>query len=206
MHVVAKDRSSGGTAHDDRCILIPVKAFAEAKRRLHLALDPAERANLARAMANRVVDAAFPARVAVVCDDPEVAAWADSRGALVIEEPGRGLNPAVEAGVDHLRGMGVAWVTVSHADLPRARDLAMVGDLTGITLVPDRFRNGTNVITLPTACGFRFSYGPGSFQRHQAEAQRVGEPVVVLDRPDLAWDVDEPEDVVPVAPAGEPSG
>jgi 2-phospho-L-lactate guanylyltransferase len=180
-------------------VLIPVKAFDHAKRRLHLAMSDHQRADLARAMADRVVDAARPLPVAVVCDDTEVARWARSRGALVVWEPGRGLNGAVESGVDHLLAGGVTQVTVAHADLPRATDLAEVGAVPGITLVPDRYGNGTNVIALPADAGFQFAYGPGSFARHLVEADRLGLPVRVLDRPDLAWDIDEPADVVPVA-------
>ena len=100
-------------------------------------------------MADRVVGAAHPLPVAVVCDDTDVAEWARARGALVVWEPGRGLNGAVEAGVDHLLASGVTQVTVAHADLPRASDLALVGEAPGITLVPDRYGNGTNVIALP---------------------------------------------------------
>ena len=185
-----------------RAVLIPVKAFDQAKRRLHLALSEPERAELSRAMADRVVSAAHPLPVAVVCDDNDVAEWARGRGALVIWEPGRGLNGAVEAGVTHLALMGVVQVTVAHADLPRASDLAGVGAGAGITLVPDRYGNGTNVMALPTDARFQFSYGPGSFARHRAEARRLGLTVRILDRPDLAWDVDEPADVVPVATAG----
>ena len=74
-----------------------------------------------------------------------------------------------------------------------------MGEAPGITLVPDRFGNGTNVMALPTGAGFQFSYGPGSFARHRSEAERLGVPMRVLDRPDLAYDVDEPGDVVPVA-------
>lgn len=149
-------------------------------------------------MADAVARAARPLPVAVVCDDTEVATWARRRGALVVWEPGRGLNGAVEAGVDHLAANGVVQVIVAHADLPRATDLARVGDWAGITLVPDRYGNGTNVIALPTEAGFRFSYGPGSFARHCAEAERLGLAVRILDRPDLAYDVDEPADVEPV--------
>ena len=190
-------------------MLVPIKAFHEAKGRLDHALSPSERSALARSMAARVIEAAAPLPVAVVCDDNDVAGWARHRGALVVWEPGRGLNGAVEAGVDHLRDAGVVQVTVSHADLPRASRIAEVGSAPGITLVPDRFGNGTNVIALPTDVGFRFSYGPGSFARHRAEAVRIGLPVHVLDLPDLAWDIDEPEDmeapaidtsVAPVAP------
>ncbi len=183
-------------------MLIPVKAFDQAKRRLHMAMSNPERADLARDMAERVIGAAHPLPVAVVCDDRDVAQWARIRGALVVWEPGRGLNGAVEAGVEHLLANGVTQVTVAHADLPRAADLAVVGEAPGITLVPDRYGNGTNVIALPADAGFRFSYGPGSFARHRAEAERVGLPYRILDRPDLAHDIDEPADVVPVASSG----
>jgi 2-phospho-L-lactate/phosphoenolpyruvate guanylyltransferase len=149
-------------------------------------------------MADRVLSAAAPLPVAVVCEDPDVAQWARSRGALVVWEPGRGLNGAVEAGVDRLRASGAVQVTVAHADLPRATDLARVGAAPGVTLVPDRYGNGTNVLAVPADAGFQFSYGPGSFARHRAEAARLGLATRVLDLPDLAWDIDEPGDVVPV--------
>jgi 2-phospho-L-lactate/phosphoenolpyruvate guanylyltransferase len=189
-----------------RAVLVPIKAFHQAKGRLDHALTGAERAELAEAMAARVLEAAAPLPVAVVCDDNDVADWARARGALVVWEPGRGLNGAVEAGVDHLRDAGVVQVIVSHADLPRATGLAAVGITPGITLVPDRYGNGTNVIALPAAAGFRFSYGPGSFARHRVEAGRLQLPLRVLDLPDLAWDVDEPADVVPVTAHGSIRG
>ena len=62
-----------------RAVLVPVKAFSEAKGRLDTALNDAERAALAAAMADRVLAAAFPLPIVVVCDDNEVAAWARSR-------------------------------------------------------------------------------------------------------------------------------
>ena len=186
-------------------MLVPIKAFHEAKGRLDHALTAAERSALSRSMAAQVLEAAAPLPVAVVCDDNDVADWARERGALVVWEPGRGLNGAVEAGVDHLRAAGVAHVTVCHADLPRASRIADVGTAPGITLVPDRYGNGTNVIALPSDVGFRFSYGPGSFARHRSEAERIGLPLSVLDLPDLAWDVDEPGDMVPVGVLGNPA-
>lgn len=189
----------------NRAVLVPIKAFHEAKGRLDHALTATQRSDLARSMATRVLEAAAPLPVAVVCDDGDVADWARDRGALVVWEPGRGLNGAVEAGVDHLRGAGVVQVTVSHADLPMATGLAAVGLGPGITLVPDRYGNGTNVIALPADAGFHFSYGPGSFARHRSEAERLGLPVRVLDLPDLAWDVDEPADMVHVAVRGAPT-
>jgi 2-phospho-L-lactate guanylyltransferase len=176
-------------------VLIPVKDFSVAKLRLAPALPPAERAVLARVMAERVIRAAGAVPVAVVCDDTVVATWARALGALVVWAPERGLNHAVQDGVRQLALLGVAQVTVAHADLPLAEDLAWVGDWPGITLVPDRREDGTTVIGLPAECGFVFSYGPGSFRRHLAEAERLALEVRVVRSPDLSWDVDLPADL-----------
>jgi 2-phospho-L-lactate guanylyltransferase len=181
-------------------VLIPVKDFSVAKLRLAPALSPDKRAQLARAMAERVVRAARRLPVAVVCDDTAVADWARGLGALVVWAPERGLNHAVQDGVRHLAALGVAHVTVAHADLPLADDLAEVGEWPGVTLVPDRLDDGTNVIALPTDCGFVFSYGPGSFGRHQAEAARLGMASRVVHSAALSWDVDLPADLTAVAP------
>lgn len=181
-------------------VLVPVKAFADAKVRLAPALDAGARAALARTMAEQVIAAAAPLPVAVVCDDAEVAAWAREQGALVLSEPGIGLNGAVQEAVRQLGEAGVGQVMVTHADLPLARDLAALAEFDGITLVPDRHDDGTNVICLPTGIGFRFAYGPGSFARHLAEVARLGrEPRVVRAAP-LTWDVDVPADLLTAAP------
>ena len=176
-------------------VLVPVKRFGEAKVRLAPALPPEGRATLAREMAAAVLVAARPLPVAVVCDDVEVAQWARARGALVVWEPGRGLNGAVQSGVDQLARAGVRRVVVAHADLPRAAGLAGIADGDGVVLVPDRRHDGTNVAVVPTAAGFRFSYGPGSFDRHREEARRLGLRLRVVEDPRLAFDVDVPDDL-----------
>lgn len=176
-------------------VLIPVKAFAEAKLRLAPALDATERAELARDMATHVVRAAGPLPVAVVCDDGEVREWAATVGAEVVWRPGTGLNGAVRSGVDHLRDTGAHRVIVAHGDLPLARPLAPLGDWPGITLVPDRRNDGTNVIALPSNCPFEFSYGRGSFARHLAEAQRMRCSLRILRDPSFGLDIDLPDDL-----------
>jgi 2-phospho-L-lactate guanylyltransferase len=177
-------------------VLIPVKAFHQAKRRLGSALSDAERIRLVRTMASQVVAACTPLPVAVVCDDATVAQWALELGATVMWEPGQGLNGAVRAGVERLARAGTRWVIVAHGDLPRAHGLGVLSRFDGVTLVPDRRDDGTNVLRLPAGSDFRFAYGPGSFRAHRAEATRLGLPVRVLRDPNLAYDVDWPADVV----------
>ena len=118
-------------------------------------------------------------------------------GTLVIAstQTPRHLNGAVQSGVDQLARAGVRRVVVAHADLPRAAGLASIADGDGVVLVPDRRHDGTNVAVVPTAAGFRFSYGPGSFDRHREEARRLGLRLRVVEDPRLAFDVDVPDDL-----------
>ncbi len=176
-------------------VVLPVKAFAQAKRRLAPVLEPREREDLARSMAATVVAAAGDLPVVVVCDDDMVRAWAEELGVEVLWTPGVGLNGAVEAGVAHVAAQGVDRAVVAHADLPLATDLAWVAAFDGVTLVPDRHGDGTNVASVPTDAGFAFAYGAGSCARHEAEARRLGLPVRVVPDDRLGWDVDQPADL-----------
>jgi 2-phospho-L-lactate guanylyltransferase len=173
----------------DVAVLVPVKDFRQAKVRLAGALAPWERAALARSMASNVVAAADSLPVYVVCDDSEVAAWAEAARAAVLWRPGLGLNGAVTDGVETLGRQGVGRVIVAHSDL------AWAAHLPDVTLIPDRRDDGTNVACVPTDAGFVFAYGPGSFRRHAAEGRRLGLGVRVVREPRLGWDVDVPDDL-----------
>lgn len=176
-------------------VLIPIKAFADAKARLEEVLDAEERSVLARQMAEKVVAAAKPLPITVVCDDDEVAIWATALGVSVLRVDGPGLNRAVATGVEALAKAGFKQAIVAHADLPRATDLSRCASFEGITLVPDQHGDGTPVASVPTKCGFRFAYGPGSFAAHIAEAERLELPWRSLPDPDLGFDIDAPEDL-----------
>jgi 2-phospho-L-lactate guanylyltransferase len=176
-------------------VLVPVKSFRAAKLRLAAVLDARAREALARDLAARVVSAADPLPVLVVCDDEEVATWAQDHGARVAWTPGLGLSAAVMAGVDQLAAEGVELACVAHADLPFAAGLATLGATGSVTLVPDRRRDGTNVAVVPTGAGFCFAYGAGSFERHRKEASRLELPCEVVYDRRLALDIDLPEDL-----------
>lgn len=176
-------------------MLVPVKSFAKAKLRLAGALDPPARRALAAELASRVLRATSPDPAYVACDDPEVAAWAEHRGARVLWTPGLGLSGAVAAGVSRLAADGFDLAVVSHSDLPFVESFDGVGTEGEVTVVPDRRLDGTNVIAVPTGVGFRFSYGRGSFARHLAEARRLGLAPLVRYDWSLAIDLDVPADL-----------
>lgn len=191
-------------------VLVPVKSRRSAKGRLDPALAPEARVALARAMAERVLDAAAPLGVVVVCDDEEVAGWARARGAAVAWTPGLDLNGALEHAVARAAGAGIGRVVIAHADLPFAHDLARFAEAPDgsplgpdrVVVVPDRHGEGTNVMSLPTGTAMALCYGPGSLERHLAAATAADLVVTVAHDPALAWDVDEPADLTPPADLG----
>jgi 2-phospho-L-lactate guanylyltransferase len=178
-------------------LVVPVKAFTRAKQRLSPALDAGNRHRLARYCAGRVLAAAGPLPVYVVCDDDEVAAWAAEAGAHVIWTVGLGLNPAMEASLVVLAEAGITMAVIAHGDLPLARRFDHVALAGSVCAVPDHRYDGTNVLAVPTALAdrFRFQYGSGSFRRHVQEALRLGSPVRILRDEDLAHDLDTPHDL-----------
>ena len=181
-------------SHATAAVVIPIRSFDDALSRLESVLNPTERRSLMRDLATGVLAAARPLEVFVATDDDEVAAWTRTQSAEVIRVRTSGLSASVAVAVDQLQPRGYRRLVVAHADLPRVHDLGgMVGP--GLVIAPDRHRDGSNVMCVPTDVGFRFSYGPGSFQRHVAEAERLELTVKVVDDPTLAWDLDNPDDL-----------
>lgn len=176
-------------------MLIPVKDFRQAKARLAGVLSVADRVELARWTAGLVVAAAAPLPVFVACDDRGVASWAESVGATVLWRPSVGLNAAVLDGIRALGEAGIEHAIVAHSDLPLAAALPSVVMTGGIVLVPDGRSDGTNVLAVPTHCGFEPAYGSQSFHRHLAHAIGLGLPVRVQRDAHLALDVDTPADL-----------
>lgn len=182
-------------------IVVPIKGFANAKDRLSGALSGAERADLARRLAERVLNVALSIDdciVIVVTDDDAVLDWAGELGAIALRQTRAGLNGAVSDARDEAASRGCEWVLVTHADLVDPTPLA--GIVSGlhrgvVTLVPDRHEDGTNVLALDCGVAFDTHYGPGSFPAHLAEAERRGLVVEIVRDERLALDVDEPGDL-----------
>lgn len=181
-------------------VVVPIRAFTDGMARLAGVLTPEERAGLGRELADRVLTAAAGLPVVVVSSAPEVRAWATARAVACIDDPGS-LDGAATAGVAWCAAQGCARAVVLHADLPRIS----VGSLDALTrdgaaavaaIVPCRRGDGTPAISVPVdAAGFDFAYGPGSYRRHAAAARTAGLGVRTVRDPDLAADLDLPEDL-----------
>lgn len=181
----------------DLLAAIPIKPFGIAKVRLEGRLDARERAHLGRAIAARTIGAvaASGAMAVIVTADPGVMSWAAGLGYRTIDETrftGNGLNRAGAAVVETAAEHGLPWAVV-HADLPLVSSESLgtvfASGVRVTTLVPS-YDGGTNLIVSPDH-RFHFSYGPGSFRRHLAAHPNA----MVITRPDLALDLDTPQDL-----------
>jgi 2-phospho-L-lactate guanylyltransferase len=181
--------------------IIPVKASPDSKSRLAGVLDAGARAALVDAMLERVVEAATGAKnISQVCllGTPGKAAFG---GVTLLSDPGGGLNAAVQSALADVVSREARRVIFIHADLPlvAAQDLELLAAAPDgeIAIAPDRHGTGTNAISLPLpeARGFSFAFGPDSFARHRAEAERLGLRVEEIRSQGLARDIDEPDDL-----------
>lgn len=174
----------------EAAVLIPIKAFHEAKARLAAHITSGDRERLARWMADRVADSVSHLPTFVACDDEQVATWASGRGIDVLWSPGLGLNGAIDSGVAMIAGKGFEHVTISHGDLPLPESLPSIAVPGTIVVVPDRRRDGTNVLSRPCNVELPACYGPASFRHHVAAAFATGLPVSVRFDQHLSIDID----------------
>jgi 2-phospho-L-lactate guanylyltransferase len=183
-----------------RWIVVPVKAPGAGKTRLAGVLDDAARRDLVARMLRRVIAAAGAVAGA------EVAVLGPSRHGLaatlrLLDDPGPDLNAALGAALPVALDAGCDRLVFVSGDLPlvTTAEIAALADAPADTLAiaPDRVGTGTNALSLPLpqARAFRFGYGPGSFERHRAEAARLGLPIRIDRSAGLAIDIDLPEDL-----------
>ena len=194
-------------------VVIPVRSFTRGKSRLAGAfgvgaVGRTDHEAFVRGLADRAVDAAIPHPTAVVTSAPEVVEWARERGVFVVPDAGS-LDAAANAGRSWVAARGLARVVVVHADLP---DIVSLDSVAGdgaepvAVIAPCHRGDGSPVLSVPVSAEFTFSYGPGSFARHCAEARRVGLELRIVHDDALGFDVDGPDDLAaflarrPVAP------
>jgi 2-phospho-L-lactate guanylyltransferase len=172
-------------------VVLPVKGTARAKSRLQVA-EGVSRRTLARAMALDALAAVLASdavgAVVVVTSDEQTAASARATGALVVPDPGRGLNPAVRRGAGSLPGPGPVAVLLADVPAVRSEDVtAALGECGryDAAFVPDAEGTGTVLLAAATTELLHPDFGGASAQRHVANAKRLD-----LDLPRLRRDVD----------------
>jgi len=185
--------------------IVPVKGFDAAKMRLAGMLSGEHRSALAEAMLRDVLAAAAGcaaiAGIVVVTGDDSAARIAAGFGAEIVRtasDPGH--NPAIRAGVSHVRERA-STVLVLSADIPllRAEDISRLASLHGpgpaVTLARAAADGGTNALLVSPPDIIDFMFGKASEQAHMEAARQVGAAARSLTIPRMAFDLDRPEDV-----------
>jgi 2-phospho-L-lactate guanylyltransferase len=185
--------------------VVPVRSFRTAKQRLAAVLSPDDRAALARRMLVTVLTTLRDCRgvdgVIVVTDGDDVVAVAASFGRVVVRDDGGGLARAVAAGLAAVPDGAPALVVLGDlpAVSPRDVELLMAAcPARGAAVAPDRHGLGMNALALrPASVLGPPPFGnPDSLDRLRRAAHAAAIPLVCVDRPGLAVDVDVPDDLV----------
>jgi 2-phospho-L-lactate guanylyltransferase len=208
---------------DRLAVVVPMKPLALAKQRLRPAVDDATRITLARAMFEHVLTTIRSSGVAdlplVISADAEVRALAQSYGFWTLDEQGEngkprttgpygepiGYNEAIIRVVAWTQSQGMTTLLILPADLPHLipDDLRQLVGLAGsaprtAVLAPDTAETGTNALLLRPPDLILPAFGPDSFRRHREALRTSGIVPVVYRSASLAYDVDEPADLVPL--------
>ncbi len=183
-------------------IIIPAKPFHESKTRLATVLSPAQRAELTRFLLQHTIQvAAEMSQVVVVSRSEAVRQIAGQAGAHPLVEQVADLNAAVRQGVEWTQARGERSALILPLDLPHLSPAALKGLITlglqqtpSIAIAPCRRNQGTNALFLNPPTLIAPQFGPASFAAHQKAAQVIGVKPKIYHTPDLAFDLDTPED------------
>lgn len=190
-----------------RVVLVPLRSFADAKSRLSPVFNADQRQRLAEKSAERVIQFAGIDRTLVVCDDQNIANWARKIGIEILQVSAVGLNASLQEAIPVLlHQMKPEEVVIVHGDLAHPEALAALDEFVSpdddvanrVFIIPDRHEDGTNVLGIGSAhlASWRFSYGPGSFQAHQDQANFQAASLDIIRHADLGVDIDTPDDLL----------
>jgi 2-phospho-L-lactate guanylyltransferase len=185
--------------------ILPVKHFAQAKRRLGASIDGELRDELARAMVGDVLvalsETASIQRTIVVTRELSVATAARDLDALVVNDTAEvSQSAAVSLGVARALADGFERVLCIPGDCPaldptELDSLLDAPDAPGVTIIPDRHGTGTNGLLLRPPDAIAPSFGPDSCERHQTLAREAG-VIHRIERPaSLLLDIDTGADL-----------
>jgi 2-phospho-L-lactate guanylyltransferase len=192
-------------------ILIPVKNLANAKQRLSAVLSPEERVALARAMCDDVLSTVSHWRArpetAVVTSDLFAIGLAERfRFEVIRDDENPGETGAIELATKMCRERGAGSTLVIPADIPlievdELEEIQNAAPPAGSVLVPDAAGRGTNAAFRAPADLFPLRFGNDSFLPHRESAKATGLPLIVLELPGIALDLDRPDDLHRLAAA-----
>ena len=179
-------------------LVIPVKGFRKGKSRLSPLLDEEGRAELMRRLTIRTIErartAVDPSAIYLVSPDDEALGVAETAGVHAVRQRSSGLNQALR---DVCRKLAAIRTLILPADLPflTSEDILIHCQAEGIGISPDGKGIGTNALSLPSPGTIPFRFGRNSFVTHMNLAIEACIGIDVIDRPNILFDLDTPEDL-----------
>ncbi len=185
--------------------VVPVKPLHLGKSRLASVLTDDERVKLNRRLLLHTIITLRQIReinqVLVISRDPQALALARQQGAHSVQETtGSQLNRALARATEVAKRNGSQGVLVIPADLPllTAQDIeAIIAKSSNppvVVISPDRRNEGTNALLISPPGLMQYDFGIHSFGKHCERAQQAGARLEIFESPDLAVDIDLPED------------
>jgi 2-phospho-L-lactate guanylyltransferase len=185
--------------------VVPVKETTDAKQRLASLLSGAQRQLLALAMLEDVLATLRAvhelAGVLVVTIDPTARTIAERCGARISSAGARdGHTGAVAAATRLLVAEGCDLLEVP-GDVPLVEGddirqvIAAHGSAPAFTIVPARDKRGSNAVLCSPPDAVPLRFGENSFFPHLAAARSCGIDPEVVELPNIALDIDTPEDL-----------
>lgn len=193
-----------------RVVAIPVKSLSRAKSRLSRALTPLERGALTLAMLEDVLDAtqSLPGWDTWVVSPDEVALEiAARRGVRPVPEAKPALANAIRQVEALAKEAKADALSILPGDLPLVTAEALhetMRTLGAVVLTPSADGRGTSFLLRRPPRAIPARFGPDSFRRHLAAASERGLPVSVVERPELAFDLDRLGDILTLLSDGRP--
>jgi 2-phospho-L-lactate guanylyltransferase len=185
-----------------RVVAVPVKSLSRAKTRLSPALTGLERGALTLAMLEDVLDAALSVpgwETWVVSPDEVALEIAAGRGARPIPESKPPLANAIRQVEAKARQDGASALAVLPADVPLVTVETLheaLRTLGAVVLARSADGSGTSLLLRRPPRAIPARFGPDSFRRHVELAEARGLPVSIVERRELSFDVDRPDDIL----------
>ncbi len=186
--------------------VVPIKSFENTKSRLKNLLSEAERSLLSQLMLHDVLDALLGAdgvsAVSVVTPNQTVSEFAVSLGADTITDDGtKDLSGAAAAAAHFLTVCNEPAMLLIPADVPLVTSADIEAAIRShpeppaLTLVEASEDGGTNLLICSPPEVIPFRFGKNSFALHRQEAETAGIACNIPEIPNIALDVDRPEDL-----------
>jgi 2-phospho-L-lactate/phosphoenolpyruvate guanylyltransferase len=185
-----------------RVVAVPVKSLSRAKTRLSPALTGLERGALTLAMLEDVLDAALSVpgwETWVVSPDEVALEIAAGRGARPISEAKPPLANAIRQVETKAKQDGASALAVLPADVPLVTVDTLheaLRTLGAVVLARSADGSGTSLLLRRPPRAIPARFGPDSFRRHVELAEARGLPVSIVERRELSFDVDRPDDIL----------